>query len=759
MQTFAQCFETKLKKSNNMKRYLALALLMVCACTGKAPQDLTQWVDPMIGTDYVGHTHPAATAPFGLVQVGPDTGIITWEHCSGYCYSAPTIMGFSHTHLSGTGVPDMGDIMLMPVVGDVPMDAGDEADSSTGYRSKFSHDTEKAAPGYYRVHLDDYDIDVEIAATSRVGYHKYTFPAEGEAGLVIDLKHGIGDSTIVTELNIIDPQTITGKRRSAGWSPDHTYYFYMKLSEPVSGFKTLCDGELSDKSSVIGKDTKAKLEFAGAKGKTLYAKVALSTTGVEGAKLNLETEVGDKSFETVLGETTEAWNKCLSVIDIEPLREEQRMAFYTSLYHATIVPNTVSDVNGDCGLPDGTIVNDGYDTYTNISTWDTYRATHPFYILAYPQMNDVFAKDMLAYYQRNGILYTNNYAQAETYCMIGNHIPTVLADEYFKGRIPEYKSLIAESIYKSLTTDHEKSNFTLLDKYGYLPTDKEDVESVSRTLEFCYDDYCAAKVAQAQGDTAQAAFFAARSDNFKNLFDPSTKLFRPKYADGRWQDPFDPFLLCHASTSGGDYTEANAWVYVWHIQHDVPALMDLMGGKEEFDTMLDKFFTLTDQSLGTGFTGDSTTGLIGQYCHGNEPSHHVPYFYDYTDNAYKCQDVIRYIFDEFYKPTCDGLSGNDDCGQMSTWYMFSAMGIYPVDPISGQYLIGAPQFKGMTLHLENGKAFTMKAPSLSEENKYVKSASLNGVPLKTMYITYDDILDGSTLEFEMASTPQPNFWN
>ncbi len=719
-------------------------------------EDLTQYADPFIGTAYVGHTHPAAQLPFGLVQAGPDTGTDTWEHCAGYFNEDSSIIGFSHTHLSGTGCPDMGDIMFMPVTGDVTFYRGDEDDTSTGYRSRFSHDSEEAHPGCYKVQLDDYNIKVELTATERTGFHRYTFPKSDSAGIIIDLSHGIGDTTVESDIRQLNDTTVVGKRRSTGFVKDHTYYFYARLSKPVEKVISFADSLISEKKDVKGKDTKFFLRFRTEKDEKVMVKVALSTVSVEGAKKNMEKEIKGWIFDKIRSEASAVWNDYLHKIEVTPRNERQKIAFYTALYHTLLMPNLITDVDGTYCLPDGTLKKNKEDYYTNFSLWDTYRATHPFFVLMFPDKNARFVQSMLELYKERGVLCTNEYGQNETWCMIGNHAVPVVADAYLKGTITEDKKLAAEAIFKSLTTSHPKSNWEMYDKYGYYPFDLQPVESVSRTMEHCYDDYCASLMAGFINDSENEAFFKKRSDNFKNLFDPSSKLMRAKDSNGNWRTPFDSFLLSHASTSGGDYTEGNAWQYTWHIQHDIPELVKMMGSKDYFETKLDSLFFLDVRSLGGGFHGD-VTGMIGQYAHGNEPSHHIAYLYNYTNHPYKTQEIIRQVFDEFYLPGRDGLSGNDDCGQMSAWYIFSALGFYPVDPVSGEYIIGAPQVHEMKLGLPNGKIFEMKANNLSDANKYIQSVKLNGELLKSFKITYDEIKNGGKLEFEMTEGEDSGF--
>ncbi|GHT18219.1 alpha-1 2-mannosidase [Bacteroidia bacterium] len=707
--------------------FYAISIFLCSGCStgnNEKGQRLTDFVDPFIGTAYVGHTHPAAQLPFGMVQVGPDTGTDKWEHCAGYYNEDKSIIGFSHTHLSGTGCPDMGDILFMPVTGDGSFDRGDENDTQTGYRSLFSHDSEEAHPGYYKVVLDDYGIKAELTASARVGFHRYTYPSSGEAGIVVDLEHGIGDTTIHAEMRLLNDSTLVGLRRSAGFVENHTWYFCAKFSKPIADIRSNAAG----RTSILRFDAKANEE--------ILVKVALSTVGTEGAANNLQAEIPGWDFDNIRSKASDIWEKHLDKIELQAIDNEQKVSFYTSLYHALLMPNIITDTD------------DAQYRYTNFSLWDTYRATHPFFNIMFPEKNARFVESMIELYRERGVLCTNEYGQNETWCMIGNHAVPVIVDAIAKG-IVENTPDAYQAVMNSLTRSHEKSDWKMYNKYGYYPFDLLPVESVSRTLEHCYDDYCAALLASMAGDTQNRDFFKARSENFRNLFDNESKLMRAKDSKGKWRTPFDRFLLSHASTSGGDYTEGNAWQYTWHIQHDIPALVDLMGGKDYFGTKLDSLFFLDVRSLGGGFHGD-VTGMIGQYAHGNEPSHHIAYLYNYSSTPHKTQELLRKIFDDFYFPRRDGLSGNDDCGQMSAWYIFSALGFYPVDPVSGQYIIGAPQVHGMTLHLPNGKRFEMKADRLSKENKYVKSIRLNGKPLTGFIIKYDEIKDGGLLEFEMT---------
>ncbi|MGV8137239.1 MAG: GH92 family glycosyl hydrolase [Mangrovibacterium sp.] len=737
-------------RSFNRIYILALAVAL-SGCTEEKKEDLSQFVDPFIGTDYVGHTHPAAQLPFGMVQVGPDTGTDKWEHCSGYCDADSSIIGFSHTHLSGTGCPDMGDIMLMPVTGEVVFNRGDESNTKSGYRSSFSHESEEASPGYYKVVLDDYGIKAELTASSRVGFHKYTYPASDRSGIVIDLGHGIGDEPMETSIHFLNDSVVVGQRRSTGFAPNHNYWFYAIFSKPVKQFRSWADGKEAGERDIRGKITKMAFQFSTEKDEEILVKVALSTVSPEGAAKNLQAEIPDWDFAKVRQNAINQWNEYLRKIEVTPVDRDQKISLYTSLYHTLVMPNVISDVDGSYRLPDRTLVNENRDVYINFSLWDTYRATHSFYNIFCPEMNALFVKSMLTIFRQRGVLCTNDYGQNETWCMIGNHSVPVITDAFLKGIVQDDLALAARAVYSSLTKSHEKSNWEVYDQYGYYPFDLIPVESVSRTLEHAYDDYCASLLFGLAGDPEKQAFFRKRSDNFKNLFDSQNGLMRAKDSKGNWRTPFDKLVLSHASTSGGDYTEGNAWQYTWHVQHDIPALVSMMGGKDIFEAKLDSLFTMEVEARSAGgFHGD-VTGMIGQYAHGNEPSHHVAYLYNYTGHACKTQKIIRDVFDRFYLPGRDGLSGNDDCGQMSAWYLFSAMGFYPVDPVSGQYQIGAPQVHQMKLHLSNGKVFKMEARNLSAANKYIRSVKLNGKPLDTFSISYDEIKNGGELVFEMTN--------
>lgn len=715
---------------------ISLAALIL-SCCGRTDQDYCQYVDPFIGTSYTGHTFPAATTPFGMVQVGPDSGISGWQFCSGYHDSSRSIMGFSHTHLNGTGCPDMGDILLMPVVACDSWDAGTDEDTSTGYRSRFSMDNEVASPDYYKVLLDDYSVTAEMTATPRVGMHRYTFPASDKAAVLIDLEHGIGDRMTESYIKVVDDKTIIGMRRSSAFVSDHWYYFCARFDKPFQAES--CPGK---------ENSKIRLNYNMAEGEQLLVKVSLSNVSEEGAIANMDAELPGWDFEKVHAAGVKTWNNLLSRMEISDPDHDKMVSAYTSLYHALLMPNLITDVDGSyTGWDHKTHSSKGMDMYTNFSLWDTYRAEHSLLNILYPEVNAKLVNSLVEKYNQTGLLVTNEYGICETWCMIGNHAVPVIVDAYLKG-LPMDAASAYESVRGSLVTSHEKSDWEVLDKYGYYPVEKY-VESVSRTLEHCYDDWCASVMAARLGKAEDADYFAKRASYYRNLFDPETLLMRPKDTLGHWLTPFDPSVVSHSDVNGGAYTEGNAWQYTWHVQHDPQGLVDLFGSKEQFVSRLDMLFD-ENHSVDCSTNIVDVTGLVGQYAQGNEPSHHVAYLYTLAGRQDRCAEVVRTVFDRFYMAKRDGLCGNDDCGQMSSWYLFSGMGFYPVDPISGDYVFGAPQFESVVLHLPNKKTFEIAAEGISDAAKYVSAATLNGNSLDAPSLTFDQIMAGGKLVYTMS---------
>jgi len=710
------------------------------SCTSVQPEtsDFTQFVDPFIGTAYTGHTYPAATTPFGMVQVGPDNGTNGWQFCSGYHDSSNSIIGFSHTHLNGTGCADMGDILLMPVVECDKWDAGSDEDTATGYRSRFSTENELASTDYYKVLLDDYAITAEMTATARVGLHRYTFPRSEDAAILIDLEHGLDSVATDTYIRVVDDRTLVGMRRSTGFVKDHWYYFCAKFNKSF-GEPVFCPGKES---------SKVKLPYSTKAGEQILVKVSLSTVSEEGAIANMEAELPGWDFEAVRAAGEKEWNALLSRMEISDPSHDKMVSAYTSLYHALLMPNLITDFDGSyTGWDHQTHKNaPGEEMYTNFSLWDTYRAEHSLLNILYPEINVRLVNSLIEKFKQTGLLVTNEYGICETWCMIGNHAVPVIVDAYLKG-LPMDAEAAFDAVRTSLTTNHEKSYWDILDKYGYYPYEF-CVESVSKSLEHCYDDWCAAKMAEKLGKADDAAYFSKRASYYKNLFDPETLFMRPRSKSGEWMTPFDASQVSHDNITGGAYTEGNAWQYTWHVQHDPMGLIGLFGSNEVFVGRLSRLFD-EDNVIKNEKNVADVTGLIGNYAQGNEPSHHVAYLLTLAGRADLTAEVVRKVFDRFYMAKRDGLCGNDDCGQMSSWYLFSGMGFYPVDPISGDYVFGAPQFSSVVLHLPDGKTFAIEAEGLSEEAKFVESICLDGEQIPYTTLSYDQIMSGGKLVYKM----------
>ena len=730
-----------MKKLSVFLYTLALGSASYSCSTAKqdTPQtDYTQYVDPFIGAADNGHTFPGACRPFGMIQTSPVTGAVGWRYCSEYMYADSIIWGFTQTHLNGTGCMDLGDILVMPFT-------GERHRTWDAYRSSFSKTSENATPGYYTVTLDQAKVKAELTATTHAALHRYTYEQADSASILIDLQHGPAwnekqyhSQVNSCEVNWENDSTLTGHVNNKVWV-DQDYYFVMQFSRPV-----IDHFELPMAETEKGKRLVASFNIQ--PGEEVLMKVALSTTGVEGAKANMAAEVPGWDFEGIRTAAKADWNSYLSRIEVEGT-DEEKTNFYTSFYHALIQPNEISDVDGRYHNAADSVVNaTGGKFYSTFSLWDTYRAAHPFYTLMVPERVDGFINSLIDQAEVQGYLPIWGLWGKENFCMVANHGVSVVAEAYAKG----FRGFDAERAFNAIkqtqTVSHPlKSNWENYMKYGYFPTDLTEAESVSSTLESVYDDYAAADMAKRMGKTEDAAYFARRADFYKNLFDSSTQFMRPKKSDGTWKSPFNPSQIGHAESVGGDYTEGNAWQYTWHVQHDVPGLIALFGGEEPFLNKLDSLFTLKLET-----TQADVTGLIGQYAHGNEPSHHVTYLYALAGRPERTQELIREIFDTQYSPKPNGLCGNDDCGQMSAWYMFSVMGFYPVNPVSGEYVFGAPQLPEFVLHLTDGKTFTIKAEGLSEANKYVKSITLNGEPYTKNFISHADIVKGGTLVYQMT---------
>jgi len=744
-----------------MLRNIVFILLAACCLPltlAAQAQDYTRYVNPFIGTGGHGHTFPGATMPFGMVQLSPDTRLDNWDGSSGYHYSDDVIYGFSHTHLSGTGIPDYCDILFMPTIAPASFDARAGEKNENGYASKFSHANEKAEPGYYSVKLDDENILAEMTATSRVGLHRYTFPENDRAAVLMDLTWR--DKLLDSEFKVVKNR-VEGYRRSSSWAKDQVVYFAAEFSKPFYySFHNSIAGKGAD-----GKDfsQKVQLHFKTTAGEQIMLKVALSPVSVEGARKNLEAELPGWDFEKVRADAKAAWNKELSKIEVSGGTEAQMTNFYTALYHTAIQPNIFQDVDGAYRGHDKQVHNAPIDThYTVFSLWDTFRAAHPLYTITNQKRTADFINTFIRQYEQGGRLPVWELAGNETDTMIGYHAVSVMADAMAKG----IEGVDYEKAYRAAKHSAEMDHYGLAayKRRGYISMEDEQ-ESVSKTLEYAYNDFCIAQMAKVLMDkkqgsnmekrlpgsrdpyilekTADHQKYMARSRYFKNLFDPATGFMRPRQ-NGGFVKSFQPNEVTF------HFTEGNSWQYTFFVPQDVNGLIELMGSRVKLAAKLDELFT-TETRL-AGRDQPDITGLIGQYAHGNEPSHHIAYLYNYAGQPWKTQEMVRRILDEFYKPQPDGLIGNEDCGQMSAWYVLSASGFYPVTPGEAEYQIGTPLFKEIKYNLENGKTLVIKAPNVSSQNIYVRSVKLDGAPLFGP-IPHKNIVDGGVIEFEMTGEP------
>lgn len=726
-----------------------LLLFSFSACVSQQPDAetecyATEYVNPFIGTDFTGNTYPGAQAPFGMVQLSPDNGLPGWDRISGYFYPDSTIAGFSHTHLSGTGAGDLYDISFMPVT--LPYK---EADAPLGIHSLFSHDEETASAGYYQVRLKDYDINVELTATERCGIQRYTFP-EADAAIFLNLRKAMNwDFTNDTRIEVVDSVTIQGYRFSDGWARDQHIYFRTRFSKPFASVQLDTATVIKD-GKRIGSSAIARFDFHTSAGEQILVTTAISGVSMEGAARNLAAEAPADDFDKYLAVTRKNWNEQLSKVEIKSNDIDEKVKFYTALYHSMLAPTIYSDVDGAYYGPDKQVHQaDGWTNYSTFSLWDTYRAAHPLYTYIEPQRVNDMVKSFLAFSEQNGRLPVWNFYGSETDMMIGYHAVPVIVDAYLKG-IGDFDPKKALAACVATANIDEYRGIGLYKKYGYVPYDVTDHYnsenwSLSKTLEYAYDDYCIARMAEKLGERQIADEFDKRSLNYKNVYNSQTTFMQPRNNKGSFIENFSP----------DDYTphicESNGWQYFWSVQQDVDGLISLVGGKERFAQKLDSMFTYNpsaDEDLPI-----FSTGMIGQYAHGNEPSHHVIYLFNAIGQPWKTQKYAAEVMHELYKNTPAGLCGNEDCGQMSAWYVFSAMGFYPVDPISGKYEIGTPMYPEMKMHLANGKTFTILAPAVSKENIYIQSVKLDGKPYDKSYITHEQIMNGSIFEFEMGNKP------
>lgn len=736
-----------LKISKKVTLLLSVTIPLMVGCIGsdkeneispqtKIENDVLDFVDPFIGTGGHGHTFPGATVPFGMVQLSPDNPSKGWDWTSGYHHTDDTLLGFSHTHLSGTGVGDLLDILVMPFVSDFPSNTDNEHNRLF---AKYKKENEQASPGYYSVYLEDEDINAEMTATARVGVHRYTFGEQGTAQLLIDLGYAQNyDEAIDTHFFVEDDNTIIGYRKSKGWAKFQPVYF-------VAQFDKSFDVALFDNQSPVagktvkGKNTQAVIAWPKLKNDSITVKVGISYASVDGARKNIQVETEGFDFNGVKSEAESIWRDQLTKITVEDDNKTNKTKFYTAMYHSFLAPHLFSDANGEYYGADGkTHKAEGYDRYTLFSLWDTFRSLHALLTITNPEMVDDLVKSMMAFYDESGLLPTWDLMSNETDVMIGYHAVPVIVDAYLKGltTVPAEKLLEASKA----SAMQNKFGIDLFRQYGYIPSELE-VEAVSKTLEYAFDDWAIAQLANDIGAQEDYQYFLKRSQAFNTLFDASVGFMRGKDKDGNWVQNFSPTHVDHRTT---DYTEANAWQYTWFVPHDVQGLIGLFGSEESFLNKLDTLFTTS--SAMEGDVSPDISGLIGQYAHGNEPCHHIPYLYAFTNQKWKGEDRIREIMETMYRAEPDGLAGNDDVGQMSSWYVLSALGFYPVNPVDGKFIFGTPLFSKVTINHADGSTFEITQNGNSGKN-YVEKIQLNKQVLDVNFVSYKQIMNNGELNF------------
>lgn len=732
------------------------------------------WVNPFIGTQRMGHTFPGATVPFGSVQLSPDTDTIpyavggkynpkVYDYCAGYQYDDSTIVGFSHTHFSGTGHSDLGDILVMPTTGKLRLNPGTSTNPDSGYRSRFNHDNESAQPNYYQVHLSDYGINVELTTTTRVGMHRYTFPESTDAHIIVDLTHGTYNypgKNVWTFVRAENDTLISGFRQTHGWARTRTVYFAISFSKPFKSYGLVNGEELiyrgfwrrfdqnSNFPENAGREIKCHFDFETDANEQILIKVAISPVSTNGALKNLAVETSHWDFDRVVQEGQALWNKELAKVEVETLTDDDKINFYTSLYHAFLGPTVYMDVDGQYkGLDQNIHTAEGFTNYTTFSLWDTYRALHPLFNIIQPKRNVDMIKSMLAHYSQSvhKMLPVWSHYANENWCMIGYHSVSLLADAIVKGNANFDNQLVLDAAVQTANNGW----YDGLDHYiklGYVPEDISN-NSVSKTLEFAYDDWAIAQMAKMLDNDNIYKEFMQRAQSYRNVFDKSIGFTRPRLLNGTFKEDFDVL-----DTHGQGFIEGNAWNYSLYVPHDVDGLIGLLGGKKKFEVYLDSIFNMHLPDKYFENTEDITReGIIGNYVHGNEPSHHIPYLYNWTANPWKTQETVRMIIDSKYKPTPDGLSGNDDLGQMSAWYIFSSLGFYPVAPGSEFYNIGSPLVVSANINLENGNVFRIRTKNQSPRNVYVQKVLINGKEIKNYQLSHSDIVRGGELVFIMGN--------
>ena len=738
-----------------------VGLLSLNSCTDSLKmKEYADYVNPFIGTGGHGHTFPGAVVPHGMIQPSPDTRIDGWDACSGYYYADTTINGFSHTHLSGTGCADFGDVLLMPTVGEQKYQPLGSKSQKMAYASAFSHENETAEPGYYSVFLDTYGIKAELTATKRAALHRYTFPESKDAGFILDLDYSIqGQRNKDMEIEVISDTEIRGHKMTTYWAFDQYINFYAKFSKPFK-YTMVTDSVSLDEGGKLMPRCKILLHFNTEKDEQILVKVGVSAVDMEGAEKNVEAELPEWNFDKIRKEARQAWNNYLSKIDVTTSNTEDKVIFYTSLYHTAISPNLFTDVDGrylgmDLKIHQGDTLK---PIYTVFSLWDTFRALHPLMTIIDPDLNNDFINSLIKKHQEGGIFPMWDLASNYTGTMIGYHAASIIADAYVKG----YRDFDLQEAYKACVRAAEYDTTGIkcpplvlphlmpMAKYykntlGYIPCDREN-ESVAKALEYAYDDWCISVLAEAVGDYENKSKYARFSEAYEFYFDPSTRFMRGLDSKGEWRTPFSPRSSNHRND---DYCEGTAWQWTWFVPHDIEGLVKLMGGEDAFVDKLDSLFTAESQLEGEIVSAD-ISGLIGQYAHGNEPSHHIIHMYNYVNRPWKTQELVDSVFHSQYANSIDGLSGNEDCGQMSAWYILNSMGFYQVCPGKPIYSIGRPLFDKASINLPDGKQFTIITKNNSRTNKYIASVTLNGQPLNTPFFTHDDIITGGIMEITMT---------
>lgn len=732
-----------------MFRFLIVILfVLITACNRQVESNLgfdklSDYVDPFIGTDGPGNTYPGTVVPFGMVQLSPDNGLPGWDRIAGYYWQDSTIAGFSHTHLTGTGAGDLYDLLLFPFNSRFSEDLWPEQEDFRPY-SKFSHNQEEARPGYYKVYLVSSGIMAELTSTKRVGMHRYSFPRDQSSQIILDLGYKLNwDDPIETLIQVEDSVTISGYRKSTGWAKDQRVFFVAKFSRNIEDFELSANNRKVDGSFAKGKKTRLSIVFPTSKAEQVLVKVSISSASIEGARLNMQEELPDWNFDETVQSAQDSWEEYLSKVKIKG-SEYQKRVFYSSLYHTALTPSLHSDVNGFFKAADGKVKNaEGYNRYHTFSLWDTYRAAHPLYTILVPEVVPDFINSFLGHYSETSLLPVWELAGNETNMMIGYHAIPVIVDAYFKGIEFDYEKAYEACKVSAMANNRSIDEYKLL---GYVPSDGKEGGhwSVSKTLEYSYGDWCVAQFAKALGKEDDFEYFSKRANNWKNHWDANSTFLRPKDKHGNFVSPFKPKEYTEL------YCESNAWHYFWHVQHDIKGIIELTG-REKFAAKLDSMFSYYPEP--NDKLPIFSTGMIGQYAHGNEPCHHVAYIYNLIGKPYKTQSIVREIIESQYSDKPDGYCGNEDCGQMSAWLIFSSLGFYPLNPADGIYQITSPWFEETSVDVGNGKTLKITCENFSSDNIYIENIQLNGKPHKGYSISHEQIMSGGELKFVLSSSP------